>query len=74
MTQDENLEELARESPLMTPAEVARLLRMSKSQVYEAIARGELPSVKIGRIWVPRAALARLFTECALPEGLDMAA
>jgi hypothetical protein len=33
---------------------------MSLTQVYEAIHQGELPSVKIGRYYVPRAALESL--------------
>lgn len=38
--------------------EVATILRISLSQTYELIARGQIPSVKIGRIIrVPRTAL-----------------
>lgn len=32
-----------------TAAEVAHLLRMSRSAVHEAARRGELPSVRVGR-------------------------
>ena len=35
--------------PLMKPQEVADLLRKSKSWVYAACERGEIPSKKIGR-------------------------
>jgi len=35
--------------PLMKPAEVATWLQKSKSWVYAAVERGELPSKKIGR-------------------------
>lgn len=41
--------------------ETARLLGISNNLAYEAAARGELPTVKIGRrVLVPRAALQRL--------------
>jgi excisionase family DNA binding protein len=42
--------------------ETARLLGISKNLAYEAAARGEIPTVKIGRrVLVPRAALQQLF-------------
>jgi excisionase family DNA binding protein len=42
-------------------AQTARLLGISNNLVYEAAARGEIPTVKIGRrVLVPRAALNRL--------------
>lgn len=46
---------------VMTVDEVAKLLRVSRNAAYEAVARKEIPSVRIGRrILVPRAALERL--------------
>jgi excisionase family DNA binding protein len=51
------------ESPKLTLSvtEAARLLNVGRNQAYEAIHRGELPSIKIGkRILVPRAALKKL--------------
>jgi len=41
--------------------EVARALGVSRSTIYKAVKRGEIPVVKIGgRLLVPKAALARL--------------
>lgn len=41
--------------------EAAQLLGISKNLAYEAAARGEIPTVKIGRrVLVPRAGLNRL--------------
>ena len=45
---------------VLTVKEVARLLGINKNSIYGAIARGELPHIRIGRsIRVPRAALER---------------
>ncbi len=35
---------------LLTAAEVARILQISRSMVYYLVRRGDLPSVKIGRL------------------------
>lgn len=41
--------------------EAARLLGIGRNQCYEALKRGELPSIRVGkRLLVPRAALDRL--------------
>jgi len=43
---------------LLKPAEVAERLRIGRSLVYELIAQGEIPSIRLGRcIRVPVAAL-----------------
>ena len=43
---------------LLRVEEVARLLGIGRSKTYELIARGELPSLRIGRlVRVPRHAL-----------------
>ena len=34
---------------LLTPEEAARALRVGRNKVYELIASGDLPSVKLGR-------------------------
>jgi excisionase family DNA binding protein len=60
--------DLPLDSPLMTPKEVAKLLGKSLAQTYEAIHQGQLPSVRIGRYYVPRAALEHLFLHGRLPE------
>ena len=46
---------------VFTVEEAAQLLGISRSFAYEAVQRGEIPSMRIGkRILVPKAALARL--------------
>lgn len=43
---------------LLTVPEAAELLRLSRNGTYELIARGEIPSIRLGRsIRVPRSAL-----------------
>lgn len=50
------------ERPLaLSVAEAAKLLRVSRTHVYELIRRDELPSVRLGRrVVVPRIAIERL--------------
>lgn len=49
---------------LLRPNEVQRLLRVGRSKVYEMIARGELPVVRIGRaVRIPRHALDEWIAE-----------
>lgn len=50
-------------------AETAKELRLSRNGTYEAIRRGEIPSIRIGRrIVVPRVALQKkLLGESAEP-------
>jgi excisionase family DNA binding protein len=48
-------------SKVLTVAEVAKELRLSRTGAYEGIARGDIPSIRIGKkILVPRAALEKL--------------
>ena len=43
------------DTQLLTVPETARLLRISRNLAYELVARGELPSVRLGRaIRIPR--------------------
>lgn len=43
---------------LLTPVEAAKLMQISKSQVYEKCAAGEIPTTRIGRsVRIPRKAL-----------------
>ena len=43
---------------LLTPTEVTQILGIGRSKVYELLACGELPAVRIGRcIRVPKASL-----------------
>ncbi len=45
---------------VLTISETAKILRIGKNQAYEAVRRGEIPHVRIGkRILIPRAALQR---------------
>jgi excisionase family DNA binding protein len=47
----------------LTVEEAARLLGIGRSAAYAAAARGELPTVRLGRrLVVPRAALDRLLS------------
>jgi excisionase family DNA binding protein len=49
---------------VFTVEEAGRLLRVSRGAAYEAVRRGEIPSVRIGRrILVPAAALRALLGE-----------
>ena len=51
---------LAQLPEVLTVREVAAILRVGRNQLYQAVARGELPAVRIGRtIRIPKAALAR---------------
>ncbi len=46
---------------VMRPEEVAEALRCGRSSVYEAIRRGDIRAVRLGRrVLVPRAALEEL--------------
>jgi excisionase family DNA binding protein len=52
------------ERQTLTVEEAARVLGISRSSAYEAVRRGELPTVKIGRRYVvPRVALERLLDQ-----------
>jgi excisionase family DNA binding protein len=55
------------ERQTLTVEEAARVLGISRSSAYEAVRRGELPVVKLGRRYLlPKAALERFLIE-ALP-------
>jgi excisionase family DNA binding protein len=55
----------------MSVEEAAIVLGISRTFAYEAVARGEIPCIRIGRrILVPRAALNRLL-ESAGVDGPD---
>jgi excisionase family DNA binding protein len=59
----------ARTRLTLTVEEVAATLGISRAFAYEAVRRGEIPSIRIGRrVLVPRAALERLIDgDNALP-------
>jgi excisionase family DNA binding protein len=47
--------------PVWTPTEVAGLLGISVCTAYEAIKKGDIPSMKIGRRWfVPKASFDKM--------------
>jgi excisionase family DNA binding protein len=49
---------------VLTPEDVAVRLGIGRNQAYEAIARGDIPALRLGRRWlIPRAAFERLLTE-----------
>lgn len=49
------------QSHVMTVEETAQFLRISRNSVYEALRRGDIPSIRIGRrLIVPRVALERM--------------
>jgi excisionase family DNA binding protein len=49
---------------VMTLAEVASLLRISRGSAYEAAKRGEIPTIRIGRrLLVPIRPFERMLTE-----------
>lgn len=67
-------EELLTELPaLLTVAEAAKLLRISKPHAYAQIRQGNLPSLKLGgKIMVPSLELVKLLgQEPARPEPWD---
>jgi excisionase family DNA binding protein len=48
---------------VFTVCEVARILRIGKISVYQAIARGEIPCIRIGRrILIPKNALEQMLS------------
>jgi excisionase family DNA binding protein len=54
---------------VLTPEETAKVLRIGRNATYEAIQRGEIPSVRIGRkIRVPKLALQRMLGEVTRKE------
>jgi excisionase family DNA binding protein len=51
---------------VFTVCEVAKILRIGKISAYQAIARGDVPCIRIGRrILIPRHALDQILTEFA---------
>ena len=53
-----------KESLVLTVGETAKLLRLSKTTVYDQIRQGTIPNIRMGkRILVPRAALMRKLDE-----------
>lgn len=58
---------------LLTVPEAAKLLRISRNLAYGLVGRGELPSVRLGRvIRVPRASLEEWLTRESSSLGLPI--
>ena len=57
---------------VLTPEEVGPILNMGRSAVYEAIRRGDIPTIRIGRRWlIPKAALDRMLAEAGSEARAD---
>lgn len=55
--------------PTMTVDEASAVLGLSRASTYEGVARGEIPSIRIGRrLLVPTAALRRMLGVDSPPE------
>jgi len=51
------------ERQTLTVGEAAKLLGIGRGTAYEAVSRGDIPAIRVGRrLVVPRAALERLLT------------
>ena len=62
-----DLRRLADLPAFLTVPEAAVFLRLGRSAAYEAVARGEIPSVRFGaKLRIPRGALLRLACEQAV--------
>jgi excisionase family DNA binding protein len=64
---DKEADRRARQSRMtLTVVEAAERLGIGRNQAYEAVKRGEIPAIRIGkRLLVPEAALDRLITGAA---------
>jgi excisionase family DNA binding protein len=57
---------------VLTAREAAAILRVGRNQLYQAVARGELGAVRIGRsIRIPKQALLDLLTAASPPPASD---
>ena len=69
-TEYQTVEKDSNDSLVLTAGETARLLRLSKTTVYDQIRQGSIPSIRIGkRILIPRAALMRKLEEVVGRDG-----
>lgn len=58
------MDDLTDNRPVYTVMETAVLLGLGRNSTYEAIARGQIPSIRVGRrVLVPRAALEHMLAE-----------
>ena len=69
-TEHQTVERDSNDSLVLTAGETARLLRLSKTTVYDQIRQGSIPSIRIGkRILIPKAALMRKLEEVVGKDG-----
>ena len=69
-TEYQTLQKDSNDSLVLTVGETAKLLRLSKTTVYDQIRQGSIPSIRIGkRILIPRAALMRKLEEVVGRDG-----
>ena len=69
-TEYQTVDRDSNDSLVLTAGETARLLRLSKTTVYDQIRQGSIPSIRIGkRILIPRAALMRKLEEVVGKDG-----
>ena len=58
-----------RNQHVLTVEEAGQMLRLGRNSMYSAIARNEIPAIRVGRrLLVPRAALDRLLSEANIEE------
>jgi excisionase family DNA binding protein len=63
-TEYQTLQKDSNDSLVLTVGETAKLLRLSKTTVYDQIRQGSIPSIRMGkRILIPRVALMRKLEE-----------
>jgi excisionase family DNA binding protein len=63
------VDRLARLPEVLTAREAAAILRVGRNQLYQAVARGELGAVRIGRtIRIPKQALLELLAPASPPK------
>ena len=61
MKTDETIIQLDRLPPVLTVPEAAKVLRLGRNSLYQAIREGEIPVIRIGRrLLIPRARLEQL--------------
>ena len=60
----QTVEKDSNDSLVLTVGETSKLLRLSKTTVYDQIRQGSIPSIRMGkRILIPRVALMRKLEE-----------
>ena len=63
-TEYQTVEKDSNDSLVLTAGETAKMLRLSKTTVYDQIWQGSIPSIRMGkRILIPRVALMRKLEE-----------